>query len=157
MPEWSTACPDWADTRAKAPVSAAADQAGQKPPAFIFGTRPQTITALVSFVRVTGEMIELECKFKYRTRREFGELWDEVSDAKIQQPAEGEKFSFAGLADRGLEFSAERTLKYLADWDLGIELDKAVLLQLFDEEPNAAAAFWEAYRSALVDGRVKNF
>ena len=140
----------------KTAVSTAADQAGkQKPPAFIFGARPDTITADVSFVRVTGEVHEMVCQFKYRTRREFGELWDKVSDAKIPQPANGEKFSFAGLADSGLEFSVERTLQYLVGWDLDIELDKASLLQLFDEEPNAAAAFWDAYRAALVDGRVK--
>ncbi|WP_432490733.1 phage tail assembly chaperone, partial [Flavonifractor plautii] len=60
------------------------------------------------------------------------------------------------LADRGLEFSAERTLKYLVGWGVEIELNKAALVQLFDEEPNAAAAFWDAYRAALVDGRVKN-
>ena len=141
----------------KTAVSTAADQAGkQKPPAFIFGDRPETITAPVSFVRVTGEVVELEGKFKYRTRREFGELWDEVSNANVPQPADGEKFSFANLADRGLEFSAERTLKYLVGWDVEIDLDKAALVQLFDEEPNAAAAFWDAYRAALVDGRVKN-
>ncbi|MCX7504514.1 phage tail assembly chaperone [Delftia tsuruhatensis] len=140
----------------KKPVSSAVDEAGKKPPAFIFGERPETITAPVSFVRVTGEVVELECKFKYRTRREFGELWDEVSNANVPQPADGEKFSFANLADRGLEFSAERTLKYLVGWDVEIDLDKAALVQLFDEEPNAAAAFWDSYRGALVDGRVKN-
>jgi len=143
-------------TQSKTAVSAAADEAGKKPPAFIFGARPETITAPVSFVRVTGEVAEMDCKFKYRTRREFGELWDEVSNANVPQPADGEKFSFASLADRGLEFSAERTLKYLVGWGVEIELNKAALVQLFDEEPNAAAAFWDAYRAALVDGRVKN-
>jgi hypothetical protein len=143
-------------TQSKTAVSAAADEAGKKPPAFIFGARPETITAPVSFVRVTGEVAEMDCKFKYGTRREFGELWDEVSNANVPQPADGEKFSFANLADRGLEFSAERTLKYLVGWGVEIELNKAALVQLFDEEPNAAAAFWDAYRAALVDGRVKN-
>ncbi|WP_280191193.1 phage tail assembly chaperone [Delftia sp. PS-11] len=128
----------------------------EKPPAFIFGARPEAVTAVATFVRITGEVHEMVCKFKYRTRREFSALWDEVSDAKIPQVADGEKFSFAGLADRGLEFSVERTLKYLAGWDLDIELDKAALLQLFDEEPNAAAAFWDAYRGAIMEGRVKN-
>lgn len=142
--------------QSKTAVSSAADEAGKKPPAFIFGARPETITAPVSFVRVTGEVAEMDCKFKYRTRREFGELWDEVSNANVPQPADGEKFSFANLADRGLEFSAERTLKYLVGWGVEIELNKAALVQLFDEEPNAAAAFWDAYRAALVDGRVKN-
>ena len=142
--------------QSKTAVSSAADEAGKKPPAFIFGARPETITAPVSFVRVTGEVAEMDCKFKYRTRREFGELWDEVSNANVPPPADGEKFSFANLADRGLEFSAERTLKYLVGWGVEIELNKAALVQLFDEEPNAAAAFWDAYRAALVDGRVKN-
>lgn len=141
----------------KTAVSTAADQAGkQKPPAFIFGARPDTITAQVSFVRVTGEVFEMDCKFKYRTRTEFGALWDEIVDANIPQPADGEKFRFTSLADRGLDFTVERTLKYLSGWGLDIELDKASLRQLCDEEPNAAPAFWDAYRAALVDGRVKN-
>lgn len=140
----------------KKPVSSAVDEAGKKPPAFIFGERPETITAEVSFVRVTGEVFEMDCKFKYRTRTEFSALWDEIVDANIPKPPEGEKFSFAHLADRGLDFTVERTLKYLSGWGLDIELDKASLRQLCDEEPNAAPAFWEAYRAALVDGRVKN-
>lgn len=144
-------------TQSKTAVSTAADQAGkQKPPAFIFGDRPDTITAPVSFVRITGAVFEMDCQFKYRTRKEFGALWDEVSDAQAPQPVDGEKFSFASLADRGLDFTVERTLKYLSGWGLDIELDKASLRQLCDEEPNAAPAFWEAYRAALVDGRVKN-
>ena len=48
----------------------------QKPAAFIFGARPETVTAAVKFTSVTGAEVDIECQFKYRTRKEFSKLWD---------------------------------------------------------------------------------
>ena len=51
----------------------------QKPAAFIFGSRPETVTATVKFTSVTGAEVDIECQFKYRTRKEFSQFWDEVA------------------------------------------------------------------------------
>lgn len=124
----------------------------KKPASFIFGNRPESITASVEFKSVTGADVKIDCQYVYRTRKEFAALWDEISDVKMPEPSEGEKFSFAKLADQGIDINAERTLKYLTGWPLELKITKENLAQLFDEEPAAPAAFWGAYRKACTEG-----
>lgn len=132
------------------------DTKKQKPAAFIFGARPESVTATVEFTSVTGAEVKIDCTFAYRTRKEFGVMWDEIADSKIPALADGEVFSFARLADQGMDVNAERTLKYLKGWPLELEVNKANLVQLFDEEPAAPSAFFEAYRAACTEGRLGN-
>ena len=127
----------------------------QKPAAFIFGARPETVTAAVKFTSVTGAEVDIECQFKYRTRKEFSKLWDEVAEP-VMGNATDPDFSYAGLADKGLKVNAERTLQYLTGWPLELELNAENIIQLFDEEPDAPGAFWDAYRLALTKGRQGN-
>lgn len=131
------------------------DKKPAKPPAFIFGKRPDTVTASVKFTSVTGVEVDIECQFKYRTRKEFSTLWDEVSEPVMGNVTDPD-FSYAGLANKGLKVNAERTLQYLAGWPLELELNAENIIQLFDEEPDAPAAFWDAYRQALTKGRQGN-
>ena len=131
------------------------DNKPQKPPAFIFGQRPETISASVKFTSVTGAEVDIECRFKYRTRKEFSKFWDEISEPVTGDVTEPD-FSFAGLANKGLQVNAERTLKYLTGWPLELELNAETIIQLFDEEPDAPGAFWDAYRQAITKGRQGN-
>ena len=131
------------------------DSTATKPPAFIFGKRPKTITAPVKFTSVTGAEVDIECTFKYRTRKEFSQLWDEIAEPVVGDSTDPD-FSFAGLADKGLKVNAERTLKYVTGWPLELELNAENIIQLFDEEPDAPGAFWDAYRQALTKGRQGN-
>ena len=128
----------------------------KKPAAFIFGARPEFITAPVEFKSVTGADVKIDCKYTYRTRKEFATLWDEIADVKMPELPEGEKFSFARLADQGIDINAERTLKYLTGWPLELEITKENLAQLFNEEPAAPTAFWDAYRKACTEGVLGN-
>ena len=139
---------------AKASASAAVTPK-QKPAAFIFGERPETITGQVTFVSVTGQEVDLECSFVYRTRAEFAELWDECVDMKIGDFADGE-FSQAKLAERVSSLHAERALKYLKAWPLDLEINRQVLMDLFDQEPAAPAAFFNAYQIVCTLGRQGN-
>lgn len=132
------------------------DNKPQKPPAFIFGKRPETVTAAVKFTSVTGAEVDIECQFKYRTRKEFSQLWDELAEPVTGGAAADAMPTFAQLADKGLKVNAERTLKYLSGWPLDLELNAENVLQLFDEEPDAPAAFWNAYRMACTEGRRGN-
>lgn len=127
-----------------------------KPPAFIFGQRPETIKAQVKFTSVTGAEVDIECQFKYRTRKEFSQLWDELAGPVTSSTAPDAIPTFAQLADSGLKVNAERTLQYLSAWPLDLELNAENVLQLFDEEPDAPAAFWNAYRMACTEGRRGN-
>lgn len=128
----------------------------EKPAAYIFGERPETLSAHVKFKSVTGTDVDIECQFKYRDRVEFAAFWDEISDAKPPELKDGEQFSFERLAKHGLEASAERALQFLKAWPLELELNKENLMRLFLEEQVAAAAFWEAYRKVSTEGRVGN-
>lgn len=127
-----------------------------KPAAFIFGTRPETITASVKFQSVTGAPVDIPCQFKYRTRKEFSELWDKLSKPVQAQLAKPEDFSFANMAERGLQHAAASALEYLVAWPLDIDLNQENLVRLFDEEPAANAALWNTYRDAISEGRLGN-
>lgn len=128
----------------------------KKPAAYIFGARPETLSAPVQFKSVTGVDVDIVCQFKYRDRVEFAAFWDEISDAKAPELKEGEKFTFERIAGQGLSISAERTLKFLHAWPLELDVNKANLMRMFREEPAAAGAFWDAYRGACAEGRLGN-
>lgn len=132
------------------------DKKPQKPAAFIFGKRPETITAAVKFTSVTGAEVDIECQFKYRTRKEFSALWDELAGPVTDSATADAVPTFAQLADKGLKVNAERALQYLSGWPLDLELNAHNVLQLFDEEPDAPGAFWNAYRAACTEGRRGN-
>lgn len=132
------------------------DKKPQKPAAFIFGKRPETVTSAVKFTSVTGAEVDIECQFKYRTRKELAQLWDEISAPSGAAKQDAEDFSYERMFGAGMEIDAERTLKYLVGWPLEIALDAAGLIRLFDEEAGAAKAFWDAYRSVILAGRLGN-
>ncbi|WP_159917873.1 phage tail assembly chaperone [Pantoea sp. 18069] len=128
-----------------------------KPPAFIFGARPETIDFPVKFKSITGADVDINCQFQYRTRKEFAALWDEFAAPAASTATPGvDDFSFSRLAADGLETHAARTLKFLKGWPLDLPLDAGGLVQMFDEEPAAAGAFWNAYRAAITEGRLGN-
>lgn len=139
---------------AKASASAA-ETKKQKPSAFIFGERPASITGNVEFLSVTGNPVDIECTFVYRTREEFAELWDEFGNMKVEDIPQGE-FSQKKLSKHVNALHADRVLKYLLDWPLELDINRQVLMKLFDEEPAAPAAFFQAYQIVCTLGRQGN-
>ena len=143
-----------------------------KPAAFVFGKRPETISGTVEFPLPDGTSAKLDCKFKYRTRKEFGALWDEIAGASLAVGApqpdaskdeadkdaeDAPKFTFAGMFERGDEANADNALKYLAAWnEEHPALTKDTLTELFDQAPAAPAAIWNAYRQLCTTGRLGN-
>ena len=140
----------------KTAAANAAEVAKQKPAAFIFGERPDTITGPVAFVSVAGQEVDMECTFVYRTRAEFAQFWDEVTQTKVEEFGEGEAFTQKKLTDRLHNLLADRALMYLKAWPLEIELSHENLVALFDQEPSAPAAFFNAYQLACQYGRQGN-
>jgi isopentenyl diphosphate isomerase/L-lactate dehydrogenase-like FMN-dependent dehydrogenase len=129
------------------------------PPAFIFGKRPEHIESTVKFPLPDGTQAEVKVQFVYRTRKEFGALWDEVaaSGQELAKPIEGEPITYEGLMGKGNAANAKSAMKYIAGWEgVPVELSEASLEQLFDEAPAALQAFWEAYRSAVLTGHLGN-
>lgn len=150
--------------------------------------RPEFIEAPVEFQLPDGTQAKLVCKFKYRTRKEFGALWDEIQkrqiaattsakadrsgatpaakggkrasanvEAKETPVTEEGQFSFESLFARGDETNAENALLYLHAWPEGLpSLSKESLVQVFDEAPAAAPAFWNTYRTLCTTGILGN-
>lgn len=128
------------------------------PPAFILGKRPEFIDAEVKFPLPDGTEAVVKAQFIYRTRTEFGALWDQVAQASqdLANPADGEAITYEGMMGRGNEANAKNAMLYLKGWDVPVDLTEANLVQLFDEAPGAGPAFWEAYRLAVLVGRSGN-
>ena len=121
------------------------------------GSRPKSFTRIVKFPMLEGGEGSIECTFKYRTRKEFGEFIDRMVDAAGGKPkAEDEKFSMADLMDRTAGQNAQYIMDVLDGWNLDEDLSQANVQQLADELPGAAAAIMEAYRTACVEGRLGN-
>lgn len=114
------------------------------------GSPPKSIKRTVTFPMLDGTEGQIECEFKYRTRREFGEFIQGLTkDAK--QPD-----SFAELMAKGVEANGEYLEQVLLAWDLDEKLSRKALEQLADELPAAAQAILDAYRMAIIEGRLGN-
>ena len=125
---------------------------------FILGKRPESISGTIEFPLPDGTEAKIPCEFKYRTRKEFGELWDKIAEAggsSVQ--LDGEKFSFAGMFERGAAANADNVLEYLISWpDTMPPLSKETLIAVFDQAPASAQAFLDGYRQLCTTGRLGN-
>ena len=121
------------------------------------GARPKSFTRIVKFPMLEGGEGSIECTFKYRTRKEFGEFIDALVESAGANPKDdGEKFSMSDLMDRTAGQNAKYIMDVLDGWNLDEDLSQANLQQLADELPGAAAAIMETYRTACVEGRLGN-
>lgn len=121
------------------------------------GNRPKSFSRTISFDLLEGGKGTIECKFKYRTRREFGEFLDKLQDAAGVKTVEGEeKPSIADIMEKTAGANADYILDVLEGWNLDEDLNKANVQQLADELPAASIAIMEAYRTACLEGRVGN-
>ena len=131
-----------------------------QPAPFILGKRPEHIAATVKFPLPDGAEAEISVKFAYRTRTEFGALWDEIAasgQSLVSPGSPDETITYEGLMGKGNASNAQNTLKYLVSWEgVPVELNAKNLEQLFDEAPAASSAFWDTYRAAVLAGRVGN-
>lgn len=131
--------------------------------------RPDVLKGTVEFPLPDGTSAKLACEFEYRTRKEFGKLWDEIaaSATDVAKPKKSRKskgsdevedsspvtFTFESMMERANELNAENTLRYLKKWPEDLPpLSKKTLVQLFDEAPAAQAAFFTAYRNICTTG-----
>lgn len=153
---------------ATTPKKAASSAKVHTPAPFIFGKRPETIASPVEFPLPDGSTAKLDCIFRYRTRKEFGVLWDEIAgdtlklataqqDSAVKKEGDAPQFTFAGMFERGDAANADNVLKYLVGWNKEHpEMNKSTLIELFDQAPAAPAALWDAYRQICTTGRLGN-
>lgn len=120
------------------------------------GNRPKNFKRTVKFDMVDGSQCEFEAVFKYRTRSEFGKFIDSLFEKAKEKDASAGNVSMAELMEKTRESNADYLLDILDGWDLDATLDRESLQQMADEVPAAVGALMEAYRSAIIDGRVGN-
>ena len=130
------------------------------------GNRPKNFKRTISVQMLDGTTGTVECIFKYRTKREYGEFIDGITEAgraaeKAKEAAkvEGEEvkpFSLAEYLEKSVDAGSDYILSILEGWNLDVELSKEAVEDLANEYPGAAAAIIETYRAAITEGRLAN-
>lgn len=118
------------------------------------GKPPKTFAPVtVEFLLPDGTKGAIECVFRYRSRKQFGEFL--AATFGRAEPAD----AAATLADV-MAAAVDKNGAYLADvldsWNLDDKLTPQTAAQLADELPAAATAIMEAYGRAVSEGRLGN-
>jgi hypothetical protein len=130
------------------------------------GKRPKNFKKTISVQMLDGTTGTVECVFKYRTKKEYGEFIDGITEAARAsekakenhkaEDAEAKPFSLAEYLDKSVDAGADYILQILEGWNLDVELSKESVEDLANEFPGAAAAIIETYRTAVTEGRLGN-
>jgi hypothetical protein len=118
------------------------------------GKPPKTFApVVVSFTMPDKSEGSIECVFKYRTRKQFGEFLAGTFGDKSQ---EGKELDFAALIAQAVDKNGTYMIDVLDSWSLDEKLTAETAAQLADEVPAAAAAIMAAYSAAVTEGRLGN-
>lgn len=130
------------------------------------GKKPKNFKKTISVQMLDGTTGTVECVFKYRTKKEYGEFVDGITEAARSseqakettkaEGAEDKPFSLAEYLDKSVDAGAGYILQILEGWNLDVELSKESLEDLGNEFPGATAAIIETYRTAVLEGRLGN-
>lgn len=127
------------------------------------GNKPKTFEKLVGIVLLSGVIADILVTFKYRTRKEFAQLFTTPA-ADGGAAAAPNAVAEAPAAPKSVEdyfaehdqSNADFVLKIAEGWDLDDKFGEEKLLQLEDENPGALAEIALVYRHAVGEARVKN-
>lgn len=150
----------------------------------ILGRTPKSFPKDLSFPMLDGTVGSIKAEYKYRTRTQFAEFMDEMIDvvkaeaeAEMKAIKEAAKAAEATAAAAGpdaevppLDFGvpekvstakamarqADFIMDSLNGWNLDVPFDRAAVLQLADEVPQAVSALIKTYREAMTEGRLGN-
>jgi len=121
----------------------------------ILGEDPKTFApATIKFVRPNGEAGEIVVTYKYRTRKQFGALMNDIhGDTGEKAP---EKIDFAALFEKALDKNADHLMACVDSWDLDDKVSRETMQTLCDKLPAAAIALMAGYSAACNEGRLGN-
>lgn len=122
----------------------------------ILGKRPDSFRRKVVFPLLDGSEGVIMCDFKYRTKKEFGDLLDTITKDAGVTPEAGQPLSLGDLMTKTVDKNADYLLDILKAWDVDAELNRDSAAQLADELPGACVAIMDTYRAAVVEGRLGN-
>lgn len=121
------------------------------------GAAPKSFKKTVSIQLLDGSTGTIECEFRYRSAREFGEFVDRISaDTDVPALDAEAKLSVAKLLANREETNAGYLNEVLVGWNLDEEFTPDNVKRLCAELPAAAIAIIDVYRAACVEGRLKN-
>lgn len=132
------------------------------------GNRPKNFPRTVEFPMLDGTTGAIKVVFKYRTKREFGELIDKSKEsATLRMAAETKEsgddenkakpeMTWERVHTLGIEANAEHLVAIIDGWNLDCEPTTESFQQLCDEIPAAANAILEDYRKVIAEGRLGN-
>jgi hypothetical protein len=120
------------------------------------GQTPKTFKKTVKVPGLDGIEWTMDVVYKYRTKREYGALVDELAADGTYKTAEGEAFSLEKYLEVAQEKNGEFLLRVLDSWGLDAELNAQNAQRLCDEFPGIAHAVLETYRIACNEGRLGN-
>lgn len=122
----------------------------------VLGQRPKSFKRTVTFPMLDGTEGSIECEFKYRTKREYGEFIDRFTAPTAGEAAPQESAGVHVAMEKTVEANADYLLEVLLGWNLDVKLSREALQQLADELPVAARAVMAEYRAVIVEGRLGN-
>lgn len=123
------------------------------------GNRPKSFTRKVSFEMLDGSIGKIEVTYKYRTKKEFGELYDAMMAKRTDLASEAaapKQFLLANALASGSEHDAAYLAELVEGWNIDQAPTHEAFVQLCNELPAASGAIINAYRDAIVEGRLGN-
>lgn len=122
----------------------------------VLGKSPKNFKSfVVKFTLPDGEEGKISATFKYRSRKDFGAMMNQMFSDAGEEKSEGVP-DFQELFGKMGDKNADHLLNSLDSWNLDFELNRDNLCQLSDQYPAAAVALMAAYRNACVDGALGN-
>lgn len=122
----------------------------------VLGQRPKSFKKIVSFPMLDGSKGSIECEFKYRTQKEFNQLFSEVFGMANDEAERLTPEILVARMNAGIQQQAHFIREALLGWNLDEPLTPDNVLQLCDELPAASQAVIDAYRIAIRDGKLGN-
>jgi hypothetical protein len=119
-----------------------------------FGNPPSTFKKEVVATLLDGSQIKFEVDYVYRSRTQYAELMDEIMNKPNYQ--EGEEFSIKSSTIASNKNDVDTVLKIAKGWSLQDPFTEESLGLVEDNYPAVIIAIINAYRSAILEGRVKN-
>jgi len=118
------------------------------------GQRPEFIERVVAFNMPDGSEGTIICRFRYRTRKEFGTFLKEMLVPPVGNT--DDKTSIETAIALAVDQNAKYLNSILVGWNLDEELSVDTLTQFADELPAGARAVMDAYAGAISEGRLGN-
>jgi hypothetical protein len=117
------------------------------------GKAPESFKKVVEITNLYGTKDTIEIEFKYRTRKQYGELIDSIQSS---EKSSKKTDTYVDIITDTDAKTVEFLLSIAKGWDLEEPFNAENVAILVDQFPNATNEINDAYRIAILEGRLKN-